>query len=417
MRGETMKRMMLSKAVKGYLTFGVLWIVLSDFFMSKIRLHLNTLMYAGLAKGLVMVILSGLLIERLIRKEEEIRHAKEAQTMITRIINYMPDVVCFKNMQGHWRQASEETLALFGIQSTDYRGKTDEELGVDVAFFEVPIAFRWDQESEYRAEKTMMTASGEERIYDVIQIFLCSGTNEKLGVLTMGRDITDLKKKEKRLMKSEKLLVVGELAAGIAHEIRNPLTSLKGFSQLLQDKYPEDDMYFSIMLTELERINEIVEEFLFIAKPNAVTFAPRNVSTILQETLLFLEAEATLYNVNMFLHVHTNHRTILGDNKQLKQVFLNILKNAIEAMPQGGTVTVHLYEKKGELVLSFQDTGIGMEKERIQKLGEPFFTTKEKGTGLGLMVSYKIIHAHNGTVQVYSEKGVGTNVTVTFPLA
>ncbi|NMO98114.1 CheR family methyltransferase [Paenibacillus lemnae] len=229
-------------------------------------------------------------------------------------------------------------------------------------------------------------------------------------------DITDRKHAEEMMRKNEMLSAVGQLAAGVAHEIRNPLTALKGFTKLMSNKGMGNDMYIEIMLNELNRIEQIVSELLVLAKPQAVDFLEKDLSPILQDVLMLLESQANMNNVEMHA-VFGEGLKVLGVENQLKQVFINVLKNAIEAMPAGGRVDViaDIHKDEEHITIQFIDNGAGIPASKLAKLGEPFYSTKNKGTGLGLMVSYKIIQNHKGTILFESEEGSGTTVTISIP--
>ncbi|MBP2239914.1 two-component system, sporulation sensor kinase E [Cytobacillus eiseniae] len=238
----------------------------------------------------------------------------------------------------------------------------------------------------------------------------------KLSVILF-KDVTDKKEMEEQLKKSDTLNVVGELAAGIAHEIRNPMTALKGFIQLLEDSIKEDhSMYFNIISTELKRIESIINEFLLLAKPQSLKFFEKDVTKIMQETVDFLKAQAVLHNVQIISEYEKELPLIYCEPNQLKKVFINLIKNAIEVMPNGGNITVSMEISQDHFIhISIKDEGIGIPKNMLEKLGQPFYTTKEKGTGLGLMVTYKIIEEHKGFIQVESESGVGTEFHIYLP--
>lgn len=222
---------------------------------------------------------------------------------------------------------------------------------------------------------------------------------------------------EECLRKSDTLNVVGELAAGIAHEIRNPMTALKGFIQLLQGSIKEDhSLYFNVITSELKRIESIITEFLILAKPQAVRFEQKNIIKIMKDTIDLLNAQAILVNVQIYLE-YENVPDIYCEPNQLKQVFINILKNAIEVMPNGGNIFVSIHRKNDKWVqIAIQDEGPGISKDKLKRLGEPFYTTKDRGTGLGLMVSYKIIEEHKGKVKVKSKVGHGTTFYISLPI-
>ncbi|WP_051620828.1 substrate-binding domain-containing protein [Paenibacillus sp. UNC451MF] len=241
---------------------------------------------------------------------------------------------------------------------------------------------------------------------------------EELRVRLIGsiRDISERKSAEELLRRSEKLSVIGQLAAGVAHEIRNPLTCLKGFTQLLKTRYQEQFPYIEVMESELDRINFIVTEFMSLAKPHLTHFSLKDIAQIITSVVSILETQAILTGVHIVTQFETALPPILCEENQLKQLFVNLLKNAIEAMPQEGNVYVDVaLASSTALCIQIKDEGHGIASEIIEKVGEPFFTTKEKGTGLGLMISHRIVEAHGGTMKIDSS-GSGTIVEIILPL-
>lgn len=238
----------------------------------------------------------------------------------------------------------------------------------------------------------------------------------KLSIISF-KDITEKLEMEEQLKKSDTLSVVGELAAGIAHEIRNPMTALKGFIQLLEGSVKEDhSMYFNIISSELQRIDSIINEFLILAKPQSVKFIEKDITEIMKETVAFLNAQAVLHNVQIQTFFERDLPFVYCEPNQMKKVFINLIKNAIEVMTKGGLITVTMESTLDRNIhISIRDEGAGISKDKIKKLGQPFFTTKEKGTGLGLMVTYKIIEEHNGSIMVESELEVGSTFHIYLP--
>ncbi|MBP1935057.1 PAS domain-containing sensor histidine kinase [Ammoniphilus resinae] len=239
---------------------------------------------------------------------------------------------------------------------------------------------------------------------------------EVTGFYAICKDVTEWRAAEEMLRKSDRLSIAGQLAAGVAHEIRNPLASLSGFVQLLQKEATTNQHYYEIMLSELNRINFIVSEFLRVAKPQVLHFESKDLHAIFKNVIAIAETQAIMNNVQIITDFDPDIPAIYCEENQLKQVFLNILKNAIEAMPKGGDIRIEVKRGKADGVsIRFMDEGCGIDPDRIRKLGEPFYSTKEKGTGLGLMVSYKIIEAHQGCIHVTSELEKGTTVEVRLP--
>ncbi|EJV75004.1 MULTISPECIES: ATP-binding protein [Bacillus cereus group] len=218
------------------------------------------------------------------------------------------------------------------------------------------------------------------------------------------------------MKETENLAVIGTMSTTIAHEIRNPLTALKGFTQMQKERNPADTMSYDIMLQEIERINGFVSELMLLGKPKPINYEWCNIREILLYVVQLMESYATQYKVKFHLQVDGNLPVINGDDKQLKQVLLNIIKNGIESMPEGGDIQIRAYEKTGEnLCISVEDQGLGIENEKIEKIGKAFYTTKENGTGLGLMITYKIIEEHQGSIAIESSIGIGTKVEIYLP--
>lgn len=227
----------------------------------------------------------------------------------------------------------------------------------------------------------------------------------------------NLNSHEKKLRESEKLSLVGELAAGVAHEIRNPLTTLKGFTQMMNENTdPEaNKRYSKIMIDEINRINFIVSEFMVLSKPHVVQYALTDISQSIKNVITLLNTQAIIKNIEIIPEFIGERFLIQCEENQIKQVIANLIKNSIEALPQGGKIQVRMEHQEGNLVISVMDNGVGISRENLPLLGTPFYTTKTEGTGLGLMVSKKIIQNHNGKFEINSVPNIATTVTITLP--
>jgi PAS domain S-box-containing protein len=266
----------------------------------------------------------------------------------------------------------------------------------------------------YNTEHKIRRSDGSTFIFEVSSLYIIFGGKE--AVLTIGKDITERKEQtESLLQKSEKLAMLGQMAAGIAHEIRNPLTSIKGFIQLFRANHFKEE-YADIVLAELDRINGIVGEFLVLAKPTVAVFVERDIKSLIKDVITLISTQSIMNNVQINVHFAEELPKISCEENQLKQVFLNLIKNAIEAMPDGGRLEIHVREKEeGKISISIIDQGVGIPEDRISTLGEPFYTTKEKGTGLGLMTCYQIIEGHKGELLFRSKVNEGTTAEVILP--
>jgi PAS domain S-box-containing protein len=238
-----------------------------------------------------------------------------------------------------------------------------------------------------------------------------------IGVVLTFKDIAERQRSEEMLRRSEKLSTVGQIAAGVAHEIRNPLTSLKGFIQFLQQGAANKQEYYEIMMSELNRIELIITEMLVLAKPQLIRYQPKRIEDIIKSVITLLEAQAIMNNIQFVVAMDHHLPLVHCDENQLKQSFINLIKNAMEAMPDGGHIDIQLYLiGDTEVRVVIRDRGFGIPDDVLARLGEPFYTTKEKGAGLGIMITYKIIEDHHGQLTVESKVGEGTVVSVTLPI-
>lgn len=242
------------------------------------------------------------------------------------------------------------------------------------------------------------------------------GENGRPGYfILVGRDITEKRRTEEVLSKVEKLAIVGELAAGVAHEIRNPLTSIKGFIQLFQQGMIKRE-FFEIIFGEFLSIEEILKEFINLAKPQEIQVEKLNLKALLKDVEILLKSEQSLKNVQISQEYKQELPEIMCDRYQIKQVFVHIIRNSIEAIPDRGYVKIQGSVEGDNVLIEIIDNGVGMSKERIKRLGEPFYSNKEKGTGLGLMLCFRIVQQHNGTIRVKSKENYGTAVEVRLPI-
>ncbi|WP_106495778.1 PAS domain S-box protein [Lentibacillus sp. Marseille-P4043] len=238
---------------------------------------------------------------------------------------------------------------------------------------------------------------------------------EKQAVHAIIEDITERKRTQELMINTEKLTVAGQLAAGIAHEIKNPLTAIKGFLQIIENDLPDKKTYFNVISQEMNRIETILSELLILAKPQTVKFEQKKIAVILNHVMTLSKALPNLNNIIITENIESDLPKIFCDENQLKQVFINFVKNAVEAMPDGGEI--HIEAKRGNhktIIIRIIDQGHGIPEHLLGRVGEPFLTTKDKGTGLGLMISRQIIDSHNGKLQFNSSKE-GTTVEVTLP--
>lgn len=237
---------------------------------------------------------------------------------------------------------------------------------------------------------------------------------DKVYFVSVIKDITNKKEAEEMMVRSEKMSVAGQLAAGIAHEIRNPLTSLKGFLQLLQAGVTRKEEYYNIMIDEIEKMEAITSELLFISKPLTDNKRAESAKEMVDDVVTLLEPQAKLHDIDIKWEAAEDH-AIYCDRSQIKQVLINLVKNAIEAMPDSGEVKLILGIQKEQIVIDVTDQGPGIPEEVIHKLGEPFFTTKKSGTGLGIMITTQILDKHGGKLEIMQNEWKGSTFRIFLP--
>jgi two-component system sensor histidine kinase AtoS len=245
-------------------------------------------------------------------------------------------------------------------------------------------------------------------------------------------NITELKKLEYRVRQVERMAALGTLAAGLSHEIRNPLSAIKTFVQLLPRKIEKPgfmERFHRTVPREINRINQLIESLLDLARPPKYQFASTNIGSLLTETIDFMEVALQTYNIRCLRKLPTDLPHIWADSGQLIKAFQNLIQNAAQAMPSGGALTIEACfeeedplfrptteKRNGSVTVSFQDSGPGMTQEVLKNIFNPFFTTKDTGTGLGLAITHKVITEHGGRIEVTSEEGKGTRFTVDLPI-
>lgn len=259
---------------------------------------------------------------------------------------------------------------------------------------------------------------------------LMRSDGEMLGVILTMRDISSIRELEAAVRQADRLSALGTLAAGLAHEIKNPLGGIKGAAQLLERELgPESELneYPSVMIREAERIDRIIRQLLELASPKGPKYASVNLHKVLGDIILLQRQAAEAVEISIATRFDPSIPPIMGDEAMLTQLFLNLIRNAIEAMKDGGRLTVtsrvmaeyHMTQDGGRarlVAVEVADTGPGISSENLEKVGTPFFTTKSSGTGLGLAICQKIVAEHRGMMKIESSEGQGTKISVLLPL-
>ncbi len=270
-------------------------------------------------------------------------------------------------------------------------------------------------------EEDYVNYKNEKLIIHTLTSALKDEEGQFIGFVVMFQDQTEVKRMELALRQQEKMAAVGLLAAGIAHEIRNPLASISGSVQLIKSSSSltpeENEKLMNIIIKEIDRLNDLINEFLDFVRPEKISDDPVNIKELLKEVLEIVSMDKKLRkDVEIDLTLK-GHQVISGNYNKLKQALLNIIINSFQAMEsvEHPKLRIKNYDSDQRAIIEIQDSGIGMDKNQVNRIFEPFHTTKAKGTGLGLAVTHKIIENHGARVFVESEKGKGTRFTIEFP--
>ncbi len=284
------------------------------------------------------------------------------------------------------------------------------------------VLFPSDTQQDYQlmSEIPMRVGPGQTRVFDIAKTPLLDNNLNPYGTIIVFEDITDKIMLQQQLMTSEKLASIGLLSAGVAHEINTPLTGISSYVQILQKRLT--DPHFAQILEKIEvqtdRVARIIKNLLnFARNPSNIAFSRVQVADSLKEILSLIEYKLKAMNIKLDFRPATL-RPIWAQGERLQQGFINIILNALDAMPEGGELRLEVSEQSGEALVRISDTGMGIKKEHLPRIFDPFFTTKGigKGTGLGLSISYAIIKEHEGRIAVESLEGRGTTFTVVLPM-
>ncbi len=244
-------------------------------------------------------------------------------------------------------------------------------------------------------------------------------TGAFLGYVLLFKDLREVQALQKALARSQRLASVGSLAAGVAHEIRNPLSSIKGFATYFRERYshiPEDREVSSIMIQEVDRLNRVVSQLLTFAKPVTIAKQPVPISDLIHKTLKLMEKQSSDRQIDIETKIQPGLPLIPMDTDQMSQVLLNLLLNSVEAMAGGGRILISAALNQDRLILQISDNGAGISETDLSQIFDLYFTTRTSGTGLGLAIVHNIVDAHDGDIKIESLAGKGATVTIRLPI-
>jgi two-component system sensor histidine kinase PilS (NtrC family) len=349
-------------------------------------------------------------LEKTVQKlEEKDLDLRDLEFFNRDVVESMPSGLFTTDMSGKVLLFNPAAERIFGIRRESIIGQRIDSI---LPFFLFPF-------SEGRREETMTIDGAEKRIGITISPLKGVVENTK-GFIAVFQDLTQIKRLEMEIKQKEKWAAIGELSSNIAHEIRNPLASLKSSIEMLKEDSVSANYkkrLMEIALSEMNRLNRIITDFLTYSRPTPPEYSKFDLHRLLDETSELLKnvaqnGEQVVIRKNYFDTIEVD-----ADPQKMRQVFWNLGINAIEAMPHGGELVISTRNGNGSTEITFQDSGTGIEEKDLEKIFYPFFTTKEQGTGLGLAIAYRIIEEHNGRMKVKSNPGIGTTFEIILPKA
>lgn len=395
------------------------------------------------------------LADNQVQLEEKNRELSATKEFMEGVLNDMAETLVVTDNQGRIKRVNRATLKLLGYRREEILGKSigmilDTKKGGHQTP-EYHLRYLLEEGKTHNIEMSYLTRGGESIPMSFSVSLMRDEEGARMGMIMVARDMRktkellqstkraarrdrrkaqELKKAyeklqnlQTQLIHSEKLASVGRLAAGVAHEINNPLTGILTFTHLLLSEMSEDNPVrdeLNVIAREAKRCKLITQNLLDFARQTEPEKVSTNINKLIKETLSIVENQAPFQNIRIVKSLNPSLPCLLIDPNQIQQVLMNVLLNAQEAMPRGGflTISTDFTEDDNSLEIKFIDTGYGISEENLEKIFDPFFTTKEvgTGTGLGLAVSYGIIKSHGGQITIYSKKGRGTTVLIKLPL-
>jgi len=353
--------------------------------------------------------------------EERLQEILQLKRYTDIVLVSMTNGLITLDLQGRLVTANTATEAIFDVTRQAVEGKDFREIWPQESPI-VRILERCVVHGEtYRNKEVVLESVGGRRRTLILNLsFLRDARDAPIGILLVFNDVTEMKEMEARIRQTDRLAALGTLSAGLAHEIRNPLSAIKTFVQLLPKKLSSPgflDKFHVTVLRELNRINDLIESLLELARPPKMRYSTIHPTGLLRQVADLYRDELEQANIALTIQEKGPLPEIRVDSEHLVRAFSNLVKNAKQAMPQGGVLTVTAETEGDMLCLHFTDTGVGMDHLTLENIFNPFFTTKDKGTGLGLAITHKIVQEHGGTILVSSTPGTGSTFSIILPRA
>lgn len=335
------------------------------------------------------------------------------------ILDSIADGVITVNTEGRITTINPAAQEMTGYLPEELIGKLYREIFCDGKRFNSMLLDTLATGAKHIALETEYPVKNASIYISISTSRLKDSNGQLIGAVVVFKDLTEKHRLEEQVRRADRLASLGEMMAGIAHEIRNPLTSIKGFVQYLQelDSEAERREYMPVIVKEVDRVNRVIDELLCFARPNLSEYQTLDINELIANTLFLVKNKTTKHRVEFEVQLADQLPPVEVDAGQIRQVLLNLMINSIQAIPDKGTVAIRTWQKTPETVaIEIQDDGPGIKEEDMAKIFDPFFTTKPAGTGLGLSIVQRIVAAHRGSIKITSEPNVCTSVVIELPV-
>jgi len=401
-------------------TLAFLLICFQEFRKGTSASYITFSFFTNMAAFNVTALIGTALAKRLTKTEKKLAETQKSLDRIENIQRFIADSMdsglITTDVKGNIIQWNKAATEILGKNEPQYLGRPLRYIWPDGALLMKQIAQEQNNQSRYTTK--YRAQNGQEKILSISNFSVRDNKKKLIGHGLIFQDITAIKQQEALLERMRRLAALGEMGAGLAHEIKNPLASLSGAAQLLKEQQAMSShasKLLDIIVRESGRLNKLTESFLMYARPKARRRAKINIEEILTKVIEVLKQHPDLPNFEIGINInHTG--AILADPEQFHQVLWNLILNAAQALPEyGGKIKIYTEDKKDKVLLVVEDNGKGIEPEALKKIFNPFFTTNPNGHGLGMSVVHRIIETCNGTISIESTPNKGTKVIIEIP--
>ncbi len=394
--------------------------------MEDYYLRYNQIKQRVILNYFIILILSLLGIYMIFRIQESLvvrRTLRNMKDYTSKLLETMDSGVISVDEQNIIKTFNRKSEQIFNLKRNEVIGKNAEKvLPLKIKKSSIyHLGLQEKQKIEHEIE--FVTKNHTRKILEVNTSLLSGGKDQDSGIVVLVRDISRIKSLSEEINRNKRLASLGKLSSGIAHEIRNPLSSIRGLAQFLHQSFDKKDQRkedLNIILKEVDRLNQLINQILDFSRPKKLMVSHFSIQKLIEELIHLLKLEKNEKEISFQYHLNITNQFIDGDRNQIRQALMNILLNSIQAIKKKGEIVISLtmatYKDREMVKITIHDNGVGIDATDLAHIFDPFFTNRDNGYGLGLSIAYNIIEMHQGTINVESEKGRGTDINIFLPV-